>query len=262
MTTVRSGARVPAVSVILPVRNGARFLPQTLDSIAANATVEMEVIAVDDGSTDASPAILRSNPLVSRVLVLSGKGPAAARNAGLQAASADFVAFLDADDLWPRATLERLLRGLRESPEAQVSQGKVATLAEADLHPRLRHLVLAEPTYLVNLGSALFRRETVLALGGFEERLRYGEDTDLWVRLWEQGAHKAMIPDTTLLYRLHGENMSCQAPPNSRALMPVFKRHMDRMAGRKHSPRESLASFLGWKQAGPHPADQNGAECC
>jgi len=240
---------MPTVSVIIPVLNAVRYLPESLQSLRQNCGVQMELVVVDDGSTDHSLEIVRESGLASTILKQSRRGPAAARNRGLEVASGEYVAFLDADDIWPAGTLVRLSEVLEGLPQVGVCQGKVATLAQPEVHPRLRRRILPQPSYTVNLGSALFRRELFRRVGGFDESLRFDEDTDLWMRLWEAGVEKERIPDVTLQYRLHAENMTVEAEENSRALLVLLKKHKDRMAGRTVSPqKQGLAIFLGWTQ--------------
>src|ERR687893_681850 len=97
----------PLVSCIVPVFNGERYLQAALDSIFAQTYRSLEVLVVDDGSTDNTAAIVGSYGDRVRYLQQDNHGPSAARNRGIEAATCEFIAFLDADDLWHAEKLER-----------------------------------------------------------------------------------------------------------------------------------------------------------
>ena len=110
----------PLVSVVIPVYDGAAFIAQTLDSVLRQSWPRLEVIVVDDGSTDETPERVR--PFRDRILYLrqENRGGGAARNAGVAASRGDYLAFLDQDDLWAPEKLERQLAVARAHPESGV----------------------------------------------------------------------------------------------------------------------------------------------
>ena len=105
------------ISVIIPTYNRQHLLAETLASVLAQTGIELEVIVVDDGSTDETLVYLRAQPVIPVSLPHSGI-PAVVRNAGLDRARGDLIAFLDSDDLWEPAALAQLSAGLDASPEA------------------------------------------------------------------------------------------------------------------------------------------------
>lgn len=238
---------MPIVSVVMPVYNGQEHLPETLECLRAEACqVDLELISVDDGSDDTSLDILQDSGLPGQVLRQSRKGPAAARNLGIGQARGEFVAFLDADDLWPEGSLALRCLTLRTEEHLAVCQGLVKTFATGPVPPRLTSRLRQQPFRAVNLGSALFRRSLLQTLGGFDESLTFDEDTDLWIRLWEAGVSKGWLEETCLLYRLHAQSMTRHAPEDARALLPLLKRHKDRMSGQPVRSQVSLSAYLGW----------------
>ena len=239
---------MPIVSVVMPVLNGMAYLPQALESYAQNRWEGVELWAVDDGSQDGSRECLQASGWVDCLLEGPGQGPAAARNCALRRCSGEYVAFLDADDQWPAGSLRARWEALQGSPQQEVAQGRVMTQVEESLAPRLASRVLEQPRYAVNLGSALFRKSCLDRVGLLDESLRFDEDTDLWIRLWEEGVMPVRLEAVCLEYRLHDQNMTREAQDNARALLPLLKRHRDRMAARPEvlAPGQSLASYLGW----------------
>ncbi|HWP35432.1 MAG TPA: glycosyltransferase family 2 protein, partial [Thermodesulfobacteriota bacterium] len=111
------------MSVIIPAYNAAPFLAEAIESALAEATAGVEILVVDDGSTDETPAIAaRYAPRVGTVRI-GGGGPGRARNAGLAQTRAPLVAFLDADDRWLPGSLARRRRALEAAPEAALVHG-------------------------------------------------------------------------------------------------------------------------------------------
>ena len=237
------------ISVIMPLFNAEAHLTETLESYRTNAFPGVELIVVDDGSTDRSVEILQSAVPDCILLQQENQGPASARNRGLRECSGRFVAFLDSDDLWPDGTLQLLLDTLASSPDARIAQGKVETFADGEIAEAMKTRLNPEPFYGVSLASALYYRQDLLSLQGFDERLRFGEDTDLWIRFWEEGFVKQLLPNITHRYRLHQTNMTIRSASDPRTLLPIMKRHRDRMASQT-SKRQSpipLTQYLGWE---------------
>lgn len=203
---------MPAVSVVLPAYNAGPFLDAALASVLRQPEVALEVIAVDDGSSDQTPRRLADwaarDP---RVRVLSGPngGPAVARNRGLAAARAPVVGFIDADDLWPADKLARQLVRLEAEADLDALSGFTCYFDRAapdGLEPAAdaRRVTL----FHVHLGATLFRRGLLETLGGFNPAQRYSEDHDLWLRLREGGHRFAILRHTTLFYRRHEQSMT------------------------------------------------------
>lgn len=185
----------PELSVVVPTFNAARFLAPLLERLI---TRSFEIIVVDDGSTDDTPTLVQTFPNVVW-LQQSNRGPAAARNLGLAHATAPFVSFLDVDDEWAPGHPEQTLAMLRAT-DWQLIIGKTQCLTSSSAP-------LAEPFHTFNLGSALFRREVFALVGPFDERLRFGEDLDWFLRAREKRVPIALFAETTLHYRLHEENL-------------------------------------------------------
>ena len=114
---VRSAGKENLVSVVIPTYNRATELPSAIESVLGQTYPSVEVIIVDDGSTDGTEALIQTRFPRVRYLRQSNRGPAAARNAGIKAASGPYIAFLDSDDRWMPQKLERQIGLLRERPE-------------------------------------------------------------------------------------------------------------------------------------------------
>jgi glycosyltransferase involved in cell wall biosynthesis len=195
----------PLVSIIIPYYKGERFIQEALGSLFGQHYPNMEIIIVNDGSPEESLAPLL--PYHNRITILSQKnqGQAAARNSGLRAAKGSIIGFLDQDDMWPPGRLAKTLPYLNRY---DFVQGK--TVAFKISHDGSR--TSSDPLLLPSLvGSALYRKSVFEKVGLFDEAMREGEDFDWNVRLNESDCHGIVIPDTTLLYRKHGQNYSITA---------------------------------------------------
>ncbi len=228
------------ISVVIPYHNPGDFLAQAVENVLNSGIEGLELILVDDASDQ------KFECQGVRTICSPGLGPAGARNLGWRAASQPYLAFLDADDLWEAGGLRCLLECLKQNPQASVAQGKMRhqVLQTVAKDPLRRHESL--PHYGINLGACLYRKELLERLGGFDESLRFGEDTDLFIRCWHLGVNKVRIPETTLVYRLHSANMTLKAPQHQALMNQLILRQVRRArAGFPQRTEPGLADYLG-----------------
>ncbi len=213
-----AAARFPRVSVILPVYNGEPFLLEAVDSILKQSFGDFELLAIDDGSLDASGEILeRMAQADDRVTVLhqANAGVVAALNRGLGLARGEFIARMDADDLAHPERFARQVAFLDANTDV-AAVGNAVTLIDED-GKRIRDVDYPGSPEAVaaflETGSALahpavmMRCETVRSLGGYRAAYRHAEDFDLWLRMAER--HRlANLPERLLLYRQHESKLS------------------------------------------------------
>jgi glycosyltransferase involved in cell wall biosynthesis len=197
------------ITVVIPAYNAARFLPRCLKSVFAQTLKPEEVIVVDDGSTDNTAALAAE--LGARVISRPNGGPSAAKNAGIQSASSEWIALLDADDMWAPEKLERqvaciqsdivlVYTGIRIFDDNGVrgeSRGIDATSAKMMLRYR-------NP---IPNSSVLVRRRAITQSGGFREDISNGEDWEMWFRLQRLGQFEA-LPDPLTDYYVYPNSLS------------------------------------------------------
>ena len=172
------------ISVILTTFDRRELVARALASVFAQTTAACEAIVVDDGSTDGTAESLRHLPIQLLTVPHSGN-PAIARNAGLDRARGDLIAFLDSDDTLRPHALEDLSDALRAQPAAGFAYGNYEPdPGPPPLGPAVRDIFdrLLESDFLVT-GAVLFRRALVGAVGGFDPHCRPAEDWDFWLRL-------------------------------------------------------------------------------
>jgi glycosyltransferase involved in cell wall biosynthesis len=218
----------PLISVIVPSWNAADFLPEALESIRAQKYTPLEIIVVDDGSTDHTPNLIQSWSDV-RHLRQVNQGPSAARNAGIEAARGELLAFLDADDLWTPDHLDRLLLPLLANPPAQFAWGASRVLdhrieADGQFHWEVLHD--SQPQFLI--GSGLYRRSAFDTVGRFDPALRFAEDVD-WIATARQlGVAHVQVPELVLIYRKHQGGMTHGRTFRELNVMTALKRSIHR----------------------------------
>jgi len=202
---------VPTISIIIPAYNAAATLSATLQSVFQQTWTDFEVIVVDDGSDDATLAIARqfTDPRL-KIIAQANCGAAASRNRGFAESTGEYIAFLDADDLWSPDKLAAQLRALKENPAAAVAYSWTDWIDEHG--ERLRrggyHHFSGDvrgPLLTVNLlengSNPLIRREAIAAIGGFDPALRASQDWDFYLRL---AAHYSFVnvPQVHVFYRV------------------------------------------------------------
>lgn len=217
------------VSVIVPVYNGERYLDATLRSIYAQDYRPIEVLVVDDGSTDGTAAVARAFPEV-RYFHRRNGGPAAARNTGLEHAQGELIAFLDADDLWLPGKLTLQVRYLQEHPDIRF----VLTRQRVFLEPGIRKPAWVREELLANdsvawLPSALVARKSlIIEIGGFDTRVQLNEDVEWFFRARERGVQVGVIPEILLHKRVHDRNAGYQARAGRVELLDVIRTSIQR----------------------------------
>jgi glycosyltransferase involved in cell wall biosynthesis len=235
---------VPRVSVVIPAYNADPLLAETLASIEAQTYNDWEVIVADDASTDGTAGVVESFGGRFRLVRSEvNEGPAGARNRALAAARGELVAFLDADDLWLPAYLERTVRLYDESCAQGMSVGIVSCDAML-LGPEGHH----ERTYMELNGfpcpvtvaamlvknvvppCALTRRSLVDEVGGFCLELFGTEDYDLWLRIMEAGHEVISTPEPLVVYRIRPGSVSTDLSRMARSLQATYLRALGRGA--------------------------------
>jgi glycosyltransferase involved in cell wall biosynthesis len=234
------------VSVVVPAHDAAGFVAGAIASVRAQGVEGVEVVVVDDGSTDGTAGVLAGQAGDDLVVVTQpNRGPAAARNRGLAEARGSLIAFLDADDEWPAGSLAGRVAHLEGHPEVDVVLGRTQFFGDvASAGVRFDgpdHTVLGS-----FLGSGLYRRGAFDAdrAGRFDEELRSGEDYDWFLRAREAGLRIATTEQVTLRYRVHPGGMSRDVATGNRHLALALHRSLARRRSGAAGPAPPLPSLL------------------
>ncbi len=218
--------------MIVPVYDREHLIAEALTSVLAQSLSTLDVIVVDDGSTDATPDVVRGFGDAVRYVRQDHAGISAARNRGLAAACGRVVAFLDSDDVWVDGMLASAVRHLEAGSEQAAVHGRaeIIRLPDAGDHrPRFRED--AEPLYRPLLGSMVFRRECFERVGDFDEAMQRSEDLDWLNRAAELGIVPARIDELWLRYRVHASNITNDIPATTSSMVASVKLALDRRRG-------------------------------
>lgn len=221
----------PLISVIIPTFNYAHYIHEALQSVLRQAHSPLEIIIVDDGSTDDTAELLTAYQ--DRVLYVrqENRGTGAARNTGILRSRGDYLAFLDADDVWIPEKLNLQMQCFRLTPELDAVYGHVEQFVSPDLDARsatrLRHLHgSVQPAPIPS--SLLIRRPGFDRVGLFDESLRLGVEMDWYARLQDHGLNSVMLRNVLYRRRLHGSNQNLAYADEQGERLRVLKTVLDR----------------------------------
>jgi len=218
------------ISVIIPVFNGERYLAEAVASIRSQNYEPLEIIIVDDGSTDGTAILAQSLGADIRYFYQPNAGPSAARNRGLLEAQGELIAFLDADDIWPEKSLELRLTAMQSTPSALIVIGNTRGLLMFPVVNGMKPAtILSDPWHLPMLvGCGLCRRSVFDKIGNFNSTMNHSEDLDWYLRLCEANISLINIDAVTLHYRLHGHSLTSGSNFVQRGVLHALKLSIDR----------------------------------
>jgi glycosyltransferase involved in cell wall biosynthesis len=249
-------ASTPTVSVVIPARNAAATVKRALASVLAQTRPADEIIVADDASGDATAVVALSCPGVRLVRLEEHRGAAAARNAAIAAAKGEWIAFLDADDVWQSEKLECQLACVRDdvsliscgseefAPDGRslgdTFRGRPVSEGGGAWKALLRRNFVATPTVLAP-------RALLLQLGGFDEALPVGEDQDMWIRLALKGT-LVCVPRTLAEVHVQSTSLSrYRASDQGRHVLPMVRRHVEAL--RHRLSRDEARAILAERYA-------------
>ena len=218
------------VSCIIPVYNGGRYLADAIQSVLDQTLSPLEILVVDDGSTDGSADVAAALGDPVRVVRRARTGVSAARNEGVRVARGELVAFLDADDLFLPQKLDMQVARFRARPELELSSCLTENFwsPELALHQRDHDPKLTTP-WPRALISWVLRPSLFARVGGFDERMRVSQDVDWNLRAEECGAVSETLPEVLCRRRLHAGNTTRYAHAECRAgVVQSLRRHLQR----------------------------------
>jgi glycosyltransferase involved in cell wall biosynthesis len=246
------------VAVVLPLFNAERTIAATLDSILAQTHRLLDIIVVDDGSTDASVSIVREfqnrDPRI-RCILQRNAGVAAARNAGAAQASAPFLAFCDADDLWAPRKIELQLDRMRDGgPSVALVYCWFARIDEADNVLSISRsasegnilATLLRRNVIGNGSSPLFRKAAFDSIGGFSDQLTVAEDLAIYLAMAER-YEIGVVPHILVGYRLSDRSLSANGADVYSCTSQVMKTYSARYPSMVDAIRLHLRGVLMWQ---------------
>ena len=218
------------VSVIIPAHQAEPYIAQAIDSVLAQTYRPMEIIVVDDGSSDGTHAVVEGYGSSVRYEWQHHAGISVARNRGIELAVGEFLAFLDADDLWAEDKLAWQTAALQADSELDMIFGYVQQFPSPELaseiEKKIRYIAEPMPAYLG--GTMLIRRDTFLNTASFDTRWQVGEFVDWYLKAIDAGLRSGMQPRVVLQRRLHDANHGIRKRDERADYARIVKAALDR----------------------------------
>ncbi|MBD1828744.1 glycosyltransferase [Microcoleus vaginatus GB1-A2] len=212
-----AATQTPQVSVIIPAYNGDRYIAQAVESALSQTFTDLEIIVIDDASTDRTHQVLQPYFDKIRYVYQENRGVAAARNRGIQEAKGEVIAFLDQDDFFLPDKLAAQVALFRQQPSLGIVNSGWRLVNEqgdaiSDIKPWLYFPKLDLETWIVHMpvlpSAMMFARQWLELAGGFNSEFDSVDDSDLVIRLAVLGCQAAWLPQVTVCYRQHDQNVS------------------------------------------------------
>lgn len=227
------------ISVIIPVYNGEKYLKEAIESVRAQSYHPIEIIIVDDGSTDGTAEIAKQYESLNYYFQ-SNAGLAAALNLGIEIAAGDYYAFLDADDIWLPDKLRLQMNVFHNNSEVEMVFGHhqrfySSEMSESKTSKQDKNKILPG----LFKGTLLIKKNAFWTVGLFDTRWKVGDFIDWYKRAMEIGLNMVMLPDILLRRRIHNKNMSRQIGQINTDYVRIVKAALDRQKRRGNSRLES-----------------------
>lgn len=194
----------PLLSIIVPVYNSELFIEETLNKIYLQNYSNVELIIIDDGSTDNTAAIIKKKFPEANYHFQENQGHASAKNKGLELCNGEFIIFLDSDDYWEQNSLHSLSEFLLQNPNILIVEGKIREFITQNNEIQF----ISDAYYMSSFGTSMFRKEVFDSVGFFDERLICATDIDWFIRAWENNIEKRRIDKIILNYRKHANSLT------------------------------------------------------
>ncbi|MDY6784733.1 MAG: glycosyltransferase [Cyanobacteriota bacterium] len=259
------------LSVVIPIYNGEKTIQETINSVLQQSFEDFEIIAINDGSQDTTLEILEniSDPRL-QVFSYANAGLAESRNRGIARAKGEFVAFLDADDLWTADKLDSQIQALQNASEAAVAYSftdyidETGKIVKKGNYKAVNGNVLEEllvDNFIESGSNPLIRKQALEKVGGFDSSINTAADWDMWLRLAEH-FHFVAIPAVQVLYRISDNSMSAnirnQEVQCREVINRVFFRVTPSLQPLKQKSLSNLYRYLSYKAVEGSPSRAKG----
>jgi len=225
------------ISVIIPTYNSANFISAAIESILKQTIRTLEIIVVDDGSTDETAKVLDKYTSQIKYFLQENKGPSSARNLGLNHAVGEYILFLDSDDILLDKSMELLTKSLSNQIDTMLSIGLYQEIKKEG-KTWIKSKTPYRGTYL---SGVMFKKKLIDKIGMLDEELRTGEDIDWFFRLREQDIPIMFLDQVVLLYRQHKKNLSNNKLHASNGLIKACRNSIQRR--KNNEGTKSLTPF-------------------
>jgi len=220
----------PLVSVIIPVYNNDKYLREAIESALHQTYEPIEIVVVDDGSTDSSGRVAKGFASAVRYIYQDNGGVSSALNRGIEASQGNFLSFLDSDDLWNNEKLMHQMAAFEEIPDTDMVFGHVKEFHSPELDEVQKKSLLihddAKPGIMK--GCMLVKRYSFFRVGPFDTRWQVGDFLDWYARALEKRLKGSMLDEVVLLRRIHANNMGVRERKSRPDYVRIIKSSLDR----------------------------------
>ncbi len=221
---------LPSISVIIPVYNAEQYLAEALESVLEQSYPPSEIIIVNDGSSDRSRVVAESFVPQVSVLHQSNQGISAARNLGIREAQGDYLAFIDADDIWLKDKLQDQIKVFKQDENVDVVYGHARQFYSPDLPQEIKEKLLIRQQILpAHVACAmLIKRRAFMRVGLFSTSLVVGVDQDWYIRAKDTGLNSVLLPQILFMRRIHEGNQGRRMKHLTNTRLHILKAAIDR----------------------------------
>ncbi len=195
----------PLVTCIIPVFNSEKYIESAIESVLNQTYKNIEIIVIDDGSTDDTPKLIKQYDGKIRYIRQANSGSAAARNLGISNSSGEFIGFLDSDDMWDKNKITLQLECLENNLRTEVCLCNIKIINEKGSRIPDDNYVIVTP---YSVCSILIKTEAIKKVGYFNNNLKFGEDTDWFMKIKEMEIPVKILKDKLVYARLHKDNLT------------------------------------------------------
>ncbi len=234
----------PLLSIIVPVYNSELFIKETIDKIYLQNYPKIELIIIDDGSTDKTAEIIQTNFPNVKYYFQENKGHASAKNKGLELSNGEYIIFLDSDDFWEENSLFILSEFLLKNPDTLIVEGKIREFSTQNNEIQF----ITEGYYMSSFGTCMFRKDVFDTVGLFDERLICATDIDWFIRAWENNIEKSRVDHIILNYRKHANSLTAiNIDKQQYYVLLMYKLKMEREKHLIKNQKGLLKDYIGNK---------------
>ncbi|MBL1211024.1 glycosyltransferase [Geminocystis sp. GBBB08] len=218
------------VSVIIPVYNREKYVAQAIESVLKQTYQSLDIIVIDDGSTDKSAEIIKSFGSKIRYFYQEHSGLANTLNKGINLTNGEFIAFLDSDDLWTENKLNLQMKVLKNNPQVSIIFAYVQQFISPELDKNIRDKIDLPNEIMKGYvkGTMLAKKEVFSQIGLFDNTLKLGDFIDWYLKACEQGIKSFVCPEVLLKRRIHDTNMGIIDKKDRSDYVKIIKAYLDR----------------------------------
>lgn len=252
----------PLISAIITTKNRADLLPRAIDSVLNQTYQNIEIIVIDDGSTDQTPAIIAEYQKEHSITLIQNKksvGACRARNQGIERAQGEFIAGLDDDDQWLPKRISTLVENYDDSFSCITSNDRMISSGRSVVWHKTEQITMDDLLYSNSVGNqVLAKKQRIVDVGGFDESLQAAQDYDLWIRLCEQfGPVKVVQKPLQNIYNETSADRISNPKAQLAGYLAFYQKHKDKMNREQRKYQlfnirlaqgkiSSLPELIGW----------------